>query len=740
MQTAASVSCNENISIVEEKLSTEEILKVVKIPEGYIVAAKPFKASCKGGESFKMGIMIPDNLEDVQALKCSGASCSSKTTSVATKLCPGKQVETYRSENVLNMSTVQARILPVQANLTGENNSLASGNFSVSFGGDVEASISMPSENQPEPVNKNVKIVGTPMVVRFNKESGADLVNVTMPYVLKSDEDESSVAVYAKRVDNNGSRWIYVGGRLDIIKKIVSAEVNLSLYAKDGEVTLAPITSFCPECTAGAEFVNPFTPDPDSRQAIILLHGLWGMGKVWEGLITSFRLTNQPYQLWTFSYLVNKPAQETARDLANYLEANQYRYDKIYIIGYSLGGLVSQSALRYAYEQNQINPQAYTFIGKVKKVLVVATPNAGSPVVKYLDTFISEYLNAESTSVVPINEQNKELLDKGIILEPVPNISYYAIAGTKSYDFMESLGLTRLLFGSELNDGLVGVTSVQRHGSGYLNESCVNYWSRPVVHTLIINDPLAQKIMGQIIASDMFKEMAAENIQTNLFGYSNYFELDIEQCSPGDLYVLVGKEKNISDIERAAYCACGNKVCDGLEDALTCPADCLVVEKPLMTRIIENSLTILALLIVLFMIGGFGYVLFEHYLKKKEPPELPPGFNLSKPISMERVKYLKVSITNLRNGLKTIRKRRALLRKSPPSATETVLLTEKEAALTKEEDMIESKIREYEEELEKESESVKDKTSASKKKGRGSRDKEQALNTKSISDIFDKGV
>jgi pimeloyl-ACP methyl ester carboxylesterase len=654
-----------------------------------------------GGEKFRMSIMVPDNLEDIQALKCSGASCSAKTTTVSTRICPGKQVENFRAEDVMNISAVHLNISAVSANLTKDNASLVSGNYSVSFGSSVQASISMVAENQPEPANRNIKIVGTPVVIKFNDlGKGSEMMNVTIPYLLGAGDDESSVAVYAKKVTANETRWLYVGGNVESINKVVTATVNLSSYIVGGQVTLAPMTVFCAECS-GSDFTNPFTPSPDSRQAIIMIHGLWGVGKVWDGMITSFRLTNQPYQLWTFSYLVTKPVNETAKDLANYLESNIHRYDKIYIIGYSLGGLVTQSALRYAYDSNKEDPSKYTFIKDVSKVLIVATPNAGTPVVNYLQTFLSEYINSEATSVVPINSQNKELLSKGMVSEPVPNISYYALAGTKPYGFMENSGLTKIIFGSEPNDGLVGMRSTQKHGDGYLNETCINFWSRPVEHTLLIDDPLTQKIMGQIISSDIFKEMAVDKVQTNLFGYSNYFEMDIDSCSPDDLYVVIGRERNISDVQRAAYCACGNGVCDGLEDDVTCPADCLVVEKPLMQRIIERSLLILALLLVLFLVGGFAYVVYEHYTRKIEP-ELPTGFNVAETegIPVNKLHYLKSSIMNLKNGLKEVKKRKAVLKHT---VVEEQARTAKEAELDNEVSLIESKIHEFEEQLRNES-------------------------------------
>jgi pimeloyl-ACP methyl ester carboxylesterase len=695
-QTINTVSCEEKVSIVEEKISLEELLKLISVPEGYEVVAKPFKASCKGGETFSTSMMLPDNLENVTVLRCSGKACTSRLATYTTRICPGKEVEEFRKEDVSNATAAPVNLSLASASLTSGNRSLKSGNYSFDMGETVQATISASTEVQPLPANRNLRIVGTPIIIKFT-ESGSDVINVTIPYLLGQGDDESSVALYAKRREGNETRWLYVGGSVDTVKKVVFAGVNLSKYADGDEVTLAPMTSYCPEC-GETEFVSKFTPDPDSREAIILLHGLWGVGRVWDGLVNEFELTNQPYQIWTFSYLATKPLDESARDLANYLEANQYRFDKLYIVGYSLGGLVAQSALKYAYEERLKDPSKYSFLLKLNKVLLVGVPNDGTPVIEYLDTFISEYINSQTTDVMPMNSVVKDLLAKGISVEPVPNVSYYVIAGTQPYPFMQRLGLTRLLFGDKINDGLVSVESAQHVGTGYLDQDCVNFWARPAVHTMIIDDRIGQKILGQIIASDLFKELSSEDVQTNLFGYSNYFELEIDGCSPDDLYVVVGKEMLPSEVERAAYCACGNGICDGLEDLSTCPADCHVVEKPLLRRLIEYSLSMLALLIALLILAGLIFIFFERRRKKKPVPvrleELSIG---SLDMDLDVVEQIRSPLLSLKRELQAVKRRRRILGRRIFVAKESG--NQESAALLEEQKRLESTITEFEREL-----------------------------------------
>jgi hypothetical protein len=160
---------------------------------------------------------------------------------------------------------------------------------------------------------------------------------------------------------------------------------------------------------------------------------------------------------------------------------------------------------------------------------------------------------------------------------------------------------------------------------------------------------------------------------------------------------VVGKKKAAAEVQRAAYCACGNGVCDGLEDVNTCPEDCRVVEKPLIRRVIESSLSILALLLVIFLVGGFVFVVWEHRHKKKQT-ELPAGFNIVESVKIppERLEYLSAEISNLKRHLEDINEKKVLA-----SAAVDSRAAERYAALLKEAAEISARIRNAEEELRK---------------------------------------
>ncbi|HII72207.1 TPA: alpha/beta hydrolase [Candidatus Woesearchaeota archaeon] len=363
------------------------------------------------------------------------------------------------------------------------------------------------------------------------------------------------------------------------------------------------MTITCEDCdTAG--FRNAFTPNPDTKRAVILVHGMFGTYRVWDNFINTYRTTNQPYQLWTFSYLVSKPVEENAKELANYLEINSFRYNKIDIVGYSLGGLVAQAALRYAYEENQKNANRYTFIHKVDKAILVASPSKGSPVAVEFESYITEFINDRATDYVPMNPLTLQALKEGVSVPRVPGVDYLAIAGIRSYDFLKRTGLTDRMFGEELNDGLVGVSSAQYIGDAVLDNKCVNFWERDQDHTHLIIEKNTQDLIAQMLSSRIKDALEELDRTTTLAGYTNYYEFTIDRCSPEDVYIVIGKPVAEDQIERDLLCGCGDGICAGFESAENCPTDC--------THIPATVWASLAILLIILFIPF--YIRLKDYL------------------------------------------------------------------------------------------------------------------------------
>ncbi|NQU79415.1 alpha/beta fold hydrolase, partial [Candidatus Woesearchaeota archaeon] len=604
------ISCSEEFLIEEQELEIEDLRDLVDIPEGYELVTQPFRATCSGGESFKTNILSGGNYEDVTVMKCTGGACESDTAIYRRTICGDENNETFKMIDEYNYSSDLAPFTFKQVNLTGDERIIRTGEYKVEIGVDINITLSQITTRILDPENENIKIVGSILNLSYAGE-GVEQANVTMPYVLIPGIQEDGIAIYAF-VDRDGQRgWKYVGGVVDKEKKVITATIDLAAYAHNGDVILVPMTLYCKDCE-GSEFNNHHTPTSDTRRAVVLVHGLWSSNDVWDKLINDFKLSNQPFQVWTYSYDETKTLDETAQDFIDSLEANAYRYDSVYMVGYSLGGYVVQAGLDKAYKENIQESGSYLFLQSVEKVVLLGTPSDGTPMIDHMDSWVSELINTESTTMLPMNPQVRDVLRQGVDYEPIYGIDYYSIAGTKPYDFMEKLGFTETVFDGEVNDGFVSVSSAQKLGMSTLDEECVNFWARPVEHTKLNDDPLVYELLGQIVTLDLAEELLASGIDVPLIGFSNNIEVTIEDCSPDDLYFLVGKK--IDRLEKTIYCACGNGVCDGLENSQTCPEDCVSKEQVIEERPV--TLAYLIAFISLLLLLLFILLLFLYYKKK----------------------------------------------------------------------------------------------------------------------------
>ena len=586
VETRDSLSCTENVEVVIEeapvKLKEYQVMGAgnislpLELPKEFILAVPPFKLEC-GEKTAELRIALPENIQDVRALKCARGICGDvKITNITTITC-GEDISEIVEERFLDVEAMPVDIEPVIGDITEQT--LSTGDYKINFLKPLNQTVSleMPSQPLPQPKNKNVKIVGTPLVINIQETEVNLTANITLPYVVGNEDDEKTAAVYAKKIEDNETKWLYLGGKVDTENKIITAEVNLDDYVQDGKVILAPISIYCPHCSL-TQFENVFTPTPDSRNAVLLVHGLFSTPKTWEDAVNDIRMTNQPFQLWTFAYPTAKPSEEIAEDLANFLEAHQHRFDNMYIIGHSLGGLITQQAVRFAYNENKKDPAKYSFINNVRTVILVGTPNEGSPLAKYLKYLVNDFVNEEAeVDKYSVHPSGYEVLAEGANVKKVPGINYYVIAGTESYGFLD---LTGLYFNGETNDGAVSLRSAQNIGGEIFDKECENFWSREITHTELTEDAVVRKIVERLIARSVKEQLSMADRKEAVMGYTNYFELNVDECSPEDLYIIIGKEVKVSEIRDELLCACGNGVCAGFETFENCPQDCPLEEKP----------------------------------------------------------------------------------------------------------------------------------------------------------------
>ncbi|MCK4521839.1 MAG: hypothetical protein KAU20_04650, partial [Nanoarchaeota archaeon] len=539
------------------------------IPKGYSIIIEPFNLDCSG-ESMMFTLAIPDNYIDVKALKCRAGKCHEEKVEYVTELWCGEDIESleYIKEVKRKTTTLKPEVMPimikeVKLNITELKQSIESGDNKVKFyGKEFEglAKLSMPSKEVEEAKNPYLRIIGTPLVLEFDKkvEKGVN-TEITMPYILSDGFEESSIAVYAKK----GEKWDYIGGEIDYENKIVKADVeNIHQYLNDENKAVLVLMGILSGFGYNSSLDLVYNPEKSAKDALILVHGIASSPVTYQPIIDDIRLTKQPIAVYTFSYPFSNMLNKTSKELSNLLEAKTGEYDNIHIVAHSLGGLIAQQALYHAHEQKN------AYLGKVGKVILVATPNEGSPVAGvYKNLFVKMVNEKTEYPLFNINSRVMDDLVKGVITPRIPGVDYYVIAGTR-IDEVNMLFFrisAEKLFGEyEKADGIITTKSAQHVGDGYINDKCSNYWEINLTHGELVSHPVARKVIENIIAKDILK------IET-LLGNSRYFELNVNDCDSRDIYVLIGKEIRKEEIEDATFCRCGNGYCGVGENAYNCP-------------------------------------------------------------------------------------------------------------------------------------------------------------------------
>jgi hypothetical protein len=334
-----------------------------------------------------------------------------------------------------------------------------------------------------------------------------------------------------------------------------------------------------------------------SKDAVVFVHGFENTPERFTEIINDMKLTNQPWQAWTFGYPSNRPVDQTAKEMADLLQAKSNGYDVIYIVTHSLGGIVAQEALDYAYEQNKgKNNRPYPFIDKVVKVVAVASPNKGT-LISNLGDSLNKFVNSNlAMGLFNLNSVVVKELEEGKQVPRVPNIQYLVIAGTQPY------GFTELLKTTETNDGLIGLSSAQTIGGHLINNYCRDFWSINATHTDLLNNYVSRQIIERIISDQVSNEFDKKAI----LGRNQYYELHMDMCSKDDEYIIIGVPVGKKAQLSPGLCSCGNGVCGMGETVVNCPSDCALVEKPSQNLLsllfgfapFRNGLVVLLLLII----------------------------------------------------------------------------------------------------------------------------------------------
>lgn len=563
-------------------------LKNITPEQGYDVLAGPFRFDC-AGQKFDYTANIPDNFVDVKVLKCRENCVDYAIKSISDDLvCGNSSVLELRKAALYARNPVY---VPVDAKLFTAKGKVFDG-FDVLEAGPVRVKASFSgridvapvSTNLSLPLNPSLALVAPPVNIEFSSHVSAVLqIYYALPNGMFSDD----LLLYKF----DGVKWEIQESSINKAEGLVSANIEGSgIYALFG------IT--CRACER-AKLTKVY--DGGSRNAVILVHGLTQSKINWQAIIDDYNSTAQPFQLWLADYPVTKPFSQTVSEFKTLLEANSYQFDNVYIVGHSLGGLVSQQVL---YEASQ-NSDKYSFVGKVKKLVLLGVPNQGTPAIEAVSG-LRDYLLEGVHPVFALTKDTLNILDKGADIPRVSGIKYYVIAGTEGYVF------SRELFGDVQNDGIVSVLSASDVGGEKLNNRCDDYFDPAIVHTELDEHKVSRKIIERIISEDFLNEYSVP-----LIGYNKYVRVGVDNCDAGDVFVVVGKKVERGVVKLPLECSCGNGVCGLGEDEVNCPVDC-AVESPYFSYRFDwyGFLKWLLILLAIFAVV-LGVVEGVHHLRKK---------------------------------------------------------------------------------------------------------------------------
>ena len=600
---------NVTRSVEANQLSTKTIeFDERLVPKGYSIVMDPFNMGCNG-EDVEFTVAIPDTFVDVQILKCKGDDCSAKETKTVTELwCEGEFVESVKEETrLLSPNLIPVKITPKKVDISELKQSIESGDNKIKFSEGFEGAVtlSMPSTVIEEAQNPYLKIIGSPVVLEFESSVKEGIeTDLTVPYLITEKYDEDSLAIYGKLE----SGWKFIESSVDKQNGLVYSNVeNIAEFIINNQATFA-LMGILRSTEFESKLERAYYPEQDTKDLIILVHGTASSPKTFQGIIDDISFSDQNIALYTLRYSLANSIDEIANEFSNLLETRTQEFDNIHIIAHSAGGIITQQALRESYDNSA------EFIEKIGKVILVATPNEGSPIAEVYKNLFNELINEESDNpVFSINSQSIDDLIKGRIIPRVPDIDYYVIAGTREFSIkIPFFDDTSDLFEGETSDGVVTTESASHIGDSYIANKCENYWEIHLTHNDLIGDPLARKVIENIIAKEILKT-------ESLLGKSNYYELDIENCDSAETYVVIGKEILLEEVEDVSFCNCGNGVCGVGEDAFNCPEDCAFFLSDIKDKgtLLILGYVVLILIMLILSIKAIKYVYIIHYLEKK---------------------------------------------------------------------------------------------------------------------------
>lgn len=538
------------------------------LPPGYDIITT-FRTNCPSGMGeFGLNINVPDHYRDIRAFLQTEETTQVVISETTNPTCGAPatiaQTITESRDSAYRLSEMQTIVSREGVVQPGQTLSLDSAGYAFQLLqplGSGRVLLSMPRGDVPYPANPSVRIMGTPLLLTFDDAvSGA--AKVTFPVAVPQFIDETSIGVYAKL----GDSWRQIEN-VEIKDGKATATVNdIGLFLtlnNDGqyEALFALMGIYCASC-ATTKLEKVYDGGAlESRHAVVLAHGITTDAMRWRSLVDDFAQTQQPFQVWLFSYPLNKQPDEVGRELASQLEQHATKFDKLHFITHSLGGIETQLALNYARENN------FSFVRKVDNAIFAGQPGLGSPAAEVYGRLFAFLLNLRSTAMLfSKDSQMLQTAVEGRQVPRTPGTEYFIIAGRQPYKFTYDLFVKDGQF--DPNDGIITTRSARTVGGKEITDRCEHYFEVPLTHTDLIDAWLPRRIMSKIIA----KDVAREHPDLAIVGYNKIVNIGA-QCVPGT-YIVVGKRISEDATADPLLCKCGNGVCGEGENEINCPDDC----------------------------------------------------------------------------------------------------------------------------------------------------------------------
>ncbi|MDP2691873.1 MAG: alpha/beta hydrolase [bacterium] len=593
-------------------------------PPDFEIIDGPFQLDCDPGP-YQTTLSLPDNFSDVRAVKCVGGECEDVLVTVTDQITC-QQDEIIR-QGVKLAEIQRVEVTPVDRSDLENSFRSFSDRYHVAPLGEPSGrsySVDFFPGGFDGYIHPSLKVLSAPIVVTRSGpllENQEERVLLSLPYSKDVHIPDAGVQMFI--LDPSSKVWFLLGESVNRTDRLVlEQEIDYQRFVDDqGRIVLATM-GIVQRDPGKSYFEKVYDPLSGDRAAVVLIHGLNSDPGIWDPFISDIRDTRQPWQVWTFGYPFNDKIATSAKEFAYQLEAHADEYDVLYLVAHSLGGLITQEALDYAYRENAITPGRFSFLEKTRKLIMIGTPNDKVETKGVLLQLYNYMLSTGNISLFGLEDTStQELLMDRPQIPQVPGIEYFSIAGDR--EFQVDLGITSVGAGMFLNlggknDGIVSIASAQHVGGAYLDQQCKNFWELGADHVGLIVEAPTRKVIGQLISQDIGQYL--ENVA--LLGHQQYFSLAEASCTRDDRYILIGKSLDERKVADTTGCLCGNGFCGFDEDAVTCPLDCATFFRAENYGYFFWPLLLVLLIIILSVLWRIYKRIRRHYGEKAEKKRL----------------------------------------------------------------------------------------------------------------------